>query len=117
MSNFLKNYNLLMIKQKLLIIYLLNVSDILFTIILVNSGYFYECNSLIGGLLKTPILAILFKILIPAILIVFIYNRLKKATKNQLIYSNKIILACIFFYMLINTSHLTWLIILKYYIK
>nr|WP_243277833.1 DUF5658 family protein [Clostridium yunnanense] len=113
----MKNHNLSIIKQKLLLIYLLNVSDIFFTIILVNSGYFYEGNSLVAATLKTPILAVLFKLLIPASLIVFIYNRMKKATINQLVYSNKIIIVCMIFYSLINISHLIWLIILTFYIK
>lgn len=117
MFNFLKNYNLPMIKQKLLIIYLLNVSDIFFTLILVNSGYFYEGNTLMALILNTPILAVICKLLIPAILIILIYNRMKKATLNQLMYSNKIIIACILFYSFINLLHLIWLVILNFYIK
>ncbi|WP_427847043.1 DUF5658 family protein [Clostridium folliculivorans] len=117
MFNFLKNYNLSILKQKLLIIYFLNVSDIFFTLILVNSGYFYEGNSLIAITLNTPILAVLFKILIPASLIVFIYNRMKKASVNQLIYSNKIIIACMLFYSFVNLLHLIWLALLKFYLK
>ncbi|GFP76003.1 DUF5658 family protein [Clostridium fungisolvens] len=117
MFNFFKNYNLSIIKRKLLIIYLLNVTDIFFTLILVNSGYFYEGNTLMAVILNTPILAILCKTLIPATLIVFVYNRMKKATLNQLIYSNKIIVACILFYSFINLLHLIWLIMLKLYIK
>ncbi|WP_228731176.1 DUF5658 family protein [Clostridium zeae] len=117
MLNFIKNYNLSIIKQKLLIIYLLNISDIFFTLILVNSGYFYEGNTLMAVILNTPLLAVLCKILIPATLIVIIYNRMKKATLNQLIYSNKIIIACIILYSFINLLHLIWLVLLKFYIK
>ncbi|QAA33282.1 DUF5658 family protein [Clostridium manihotivorum] len=116
MGKFLKNYTLSSIKIKLIIIYLLNVTDIFFTLILINSGYFYEGNSIISPLVTKPFEAILLKLTLPGALILILNHRIKKATTSQLSLSNLAIDGCMIMYLIINCFHIAWLTLLHFYL-
>lgn len=86
--DFIKNYSLHNIRNKLLALYMLNVTDIIFTILLLNTGFYMEANSLVSKLLQSPLLSLISKIVLPAVLFMFIYDRMRKATDRQLKQSN-----------------------------
>lgn len=102
----LKTRDLVSLRQKLILLYILNVTDIIFTIFLVNTGMFLEANAIIAPLVNSRQLAsIIIKIAVPLVLLLGIYLRMQKATEKQLYQSNIIITGCIIFYGLINISH------------
>ncbi|MDR3597431.1 DUF5658 family protein [Clostridium sp.] len=47
-----------------------------------------EANSLVSKLLQSPLLSLISKIVLPAVLFMFIYDRMRKATDRQLKQSN-----------------------------
>ncbi|MBU3159872.1 hypothetical protein KPL37_08920 [Clostridium frigoris] len=108
----LKTGDLCSIKRKLISIYLLNVTDIIFTIILVNTGLFLEFNAIMASLVNnSQLLSIIVKVLLPFALLLGVYQRMKDATVKQLYQSNIIINGCLIFYGLINISHVVWCIL------
>lgn len=106
MIEFIKNYSLRNIRNKLAIIYVLNVTDIIFTLFLLNTGLYTEVNIIISKAIKTPIAGFFLKIILPGILFIFIYFRMKTATDKQLKQSNFIINGAIVLYSLINSFHI-----------
>lgn len=108
----LKTGDLCSIKRKLITIYILNVSDIIFTIFLVNTGLFLEANAIMAPLVyNRQLVSIIVKVLLPFVLLLGIYQRMKEATEKQLYQSNIIINVCLIFYGLINISHVVWIIL------
>lgn len=108
----LKTRDLCSIKRKLVIIYILNVTDIVFTIFLVNTGLFLELNAVMAPLVNNKqSFSIIIKVVIPALLMIGVYQRMKDATEKQLYQSNLIINGCLIFYGLINISHIVWSIL------
>jgi hypothetical protein len=49
MIAFIKNYSLDNIKNKLLMLYILNVTDIVFTLLLLSTGFYMEANGLMSN--------------------------------------------------------------------
>ena len=102
----LKTGDLDSIRRKLNALYILNVMDILFTICLVNTGMFLEANAVMASLVNNrQILSVIIKVVIPFVLLVWIYQRMKDATAKQLYQSNIIINGCLILYGIINISH------------
>lgn len=116
MMYFIKNYSLQNIKNKLIILYILNVTDILSTLFLLSTNLYMEANTLMVRTVQNPFLSIISKIIFPAILFIFIYYRIKKATDKQLKQSNFIINCAIIFYALINISHIVWFAMLLIFV-
>lgn len=114
MLAFIKNYSKYYIRNKLLILYLLNVTDIIFTLILVNTGLFNEVNPVMVGIIQNTIIATIIKVILPAILLFYLYKRMKNATNKQLKFSNVAINIILTIYVLINISHLVWLFPIPY---
>jgi len=108
MIAFIKNYTLLVIKKKLLFLYILNVLDIIFTLALLSTGLYMEINALMAGEVQKPIEIFIIKAVLPAVLLIFIYIRMQKATDKQLKQSNIIINIAVCLYILINISHIIW---------
>ena len=107
----IKKHDLKSIKYKLEILFLLNVTDILLTIILIKTGLFEEVNILMKLVVNNTFLSLLIKIGLVSILLVGLFYRMKTATIKQLKIANKIILSAIFVYGLINLSHVAWSIL------
>ena len=108
----IKTRDLILIKRKLITIYILNVTDIIFTIFLVNTGLFLEANAVMAPLVNNrQILSIIVKVAIPALLLIAVYQRMKDATEKQLYQSNLIINGGLIFYGLINIFHVVWCIL------
>lgn len=104
------DYNTL--KRKLFLLYFLNVSDIVLTLLLLKTGYFMEVNSVMVDVVSNPWLSIFLKVFVVLILILFLCRRMKQANSKQLFYSNIIICFAVLIYILINLSHMLWAILL-----
>lgn len=106
-----RSFSLESIRFKLVALYLFNLLDILFTLRLLSTGYFYEANPIMATFIDSPTHLLLIKILLPLFLIVFLSYRLRKAEKHQLIISNKIISGALLAYGFINLMHIFWMIV------
>ena len=109
MIKYLQNYELSNIRNKLICIYILNVTDIAFTLYLKSTGFFIEANPLIALLLKSTPAALAVKAALPAALVAFLYLRMRKASESQLKKSNYYLLAILLIYALINILHIVWI--------
>lgn len=109
MLSYIKGYDLNNIKNKLGLLYFLNVMDILFTVILLKTGLFVEANPFMVPIVNNPVKLSIIKIIFPALLLAFLFFRIRKAKEHQLIISNKIINGALCGYILLNLSHLFWL--------
>jgi hypothetical protein len=109
---FIKDYSLDNIKSKLAILYILNLTDIIFTIILVNTGYYFEANFLMADVIGSYSASFLIKIVLPAILLIYIYFRMQKANEYQLRVSNILISCAVGLYATINAFHILWFVLL-----
>jgi hypothetical protein len=112
MIAFIKRYNLETIKKKFIILYLLNVTDIIFTVLLLQTGYFAEVNFLMVKAVNNPVASFLIKILLPAVLLYYIYRRIRNAETSQLKASNIALNISLTIYSLVNLSHLVWVALL-----
>ncbi|TJX14516.1 hypothetical protein E9840_05440 [Tissierella creatinini] len=99
------------LRSKLIVLFLLNVLDLLFTLILISTGKFLEINPIINKILDSRVNLYIIKIVIPLLLISYLFIRLRKAEKHQLIISNKIISGALIVYVFINISHIFWLVV------
>lgn len=107
---------LISIRKKFIFIYLLNVSDILFTLQLLQTGAFVEGNFFMKGVVQSGFLSLVIKIGIPALLLYIISIRIKSATERQLVIGNRLINGCLALYAAINLSHVLWIILYNTYI-
>ncbi|MBZ9688548.1 DUF5658 family protein [Clostridium estertheticum] len=103
----LKTRDLDSIRKKLITLYILNLTDIIFTLFLVNTGMFLEANAIMAPVVNDmQVLSLIIKIAVPLALLLWVYQRMKKATQKQLHQSNIIIVAWLILYGLINLSHI-----------
>ena len=117
MITFIKNYHVENIKKKFIILYLLNVADIIFTLLLLQTGYFTEVNFFMTEVVQNPLLSFLLKVVLPAILLAYIYQRIKDAEISQLKASNIAVNISLTIYALVNLSHLVWVAMLPVFAK
>ena len=107
---FIRCYNDVNLKKKLLLIYILNVNDIIFTFMLLDTGFFIEANIIMRNIISYPILGIFVKVILVFVLIFFLSCKIKYANIRQIIMANKIFCSIIIIYFLINISHLIWIL-------
>ena len=112
MIPFVKNHSLKSIKHKLLLLYVLNVIDIIFTLLLLKTGLFMEANALMVQVVECPKAAFALKVVLPAVLFILVYYRMQQAAPHQLKQSNLLISGAAFLYLLINISHIVWLVMI-----
>lgn len=112
MITFIKAYNLDMIKKKLLILYLLNITDILFTLLLLRTGFFAEVNILMVDAVQSPLASFLLKVILPGILLYYLYRRICISDLSQLRATNIGVNISLFIYALVNLSHIIWFALL-----
>ncbi|NLJ97516.1 MAG: hypothetical protein GX321_10230 [Clostridiales bacterium] len=108
MIAFIKNNEVYTIRKKLILLYILNVTDIIFTIVLLKTGYFREMNIFMVKAVQNPMLSFIIKIIFPAILLRYLYKQIYLADKEQLQAANIGILISLAMYSLVNISHLVW---------
>lgn len=97
--------------KKLIAIYVLNVSDYIFTLLLLNSGLFMEANPL----LSVPINGLsgfLLKCIAPLALLLILRVRLRSITMKQVKPVWYILDGIIIFYAVVNIFHVFWLFML-----
>ena len=92
---------------KLLIFYILNITDILFTqyLLLKSPDIFVECNIFLRTIV-TEVSGIALKLIVPLILIIYWIIRMKNATAKDYKLSNIAVLIIIILYTGINILHL-----------
>ena len=116
MIAFIKNYDLTILKKKFLLLYLLNVMDITFTLLLLRTGYFQEVNFLMVKAVQYPMISVLIKVIFPAILLYYMYHQVKDADSSELKVSNIALNISLTIYTLVNLSHLVWVVILPIFL-
>lgn len=113
---YVKDYSLDNLKNKLIILYVLNVTDIVLTLLLLDTGYYIEANFLMTTAVQSYTASFCLKILLPAILLLYVFFRLKSANERQLRNSNIMISGITVVYAFINLSHLVWVSLLPLFI-
>lgn len=99
--------------KKLALLYVLNVTDYIFTLILISSGLFIEANPVlstnIGG-----VWGFMLKCVVPLFLLVYLHIRFSTdMPKHEK--AVKILLGCILaYYIIINLFHIFWIVFLIY---
>ena len=107
-STILPNKYLTTIKKKMITIVVLNLTDILFTHLLISTGSFVEANNFMKSIVQSPISSVLIKTFVPILLFCLIWGRLLLLSDKQLRIANWIINIGLVFYVCINILHLVW---------
>lgn len=115
MITFIKSYELNTIRKKLVLLYLLNVTDILFTLGLLQTGFFSEMNIFMAYAVQSPLASFLLKILLPAVLLYYLYRNSCQSDGSQMRVTNIGINISLFIYALVNLTHLIWIALLPYF--
>jgi hypothetical protein len=97
------------VRNKLFIIYALNINDIQLTWFLLKTGMFIEVNPVMDFFIATTYLAVITKVVLPAALLFYVGFRLRSANESQLRVSNIVINVIFIIYTLINIMHLFWI--------
>lgn len=108
MVSFLRAHDFQTIRQKLVVLYILNVSDALLTYSLVRTGYFRELNFLLERAVADAGELFMLKVLLPALLLAWLYVRIRRATESQLRPSNIAVNFVVLLYVFVNLLHLVW---------
>lgn len=108
MISFIKNYNLNFLRKKMILLYVLNVTDIIFTLLLLKTGFFTEVNIFMVNAVESPMAGFLIKTILPAILLYYLYKRICCIDASQLRAANVGINISLALYALVNLSHLVW---------
>ena len=110
MITFIRCFSLCNIRKKLILLYGLNVSDILLTLLLINStDMFFEANPVMAGIVTHSIPALALKMVLPAGLLIVLFMHMKTGTDIQLKHSNVLLSALLILYIAINILHIVWL--------
>lgn len=114
MISFIKTYNIINIRKKLILLYILNVSDILFTLALLRTGLFQEINIFMVSVVESPLISIILKIILPAGTLYYLYKRIRLTDAKQLRAANIGLLISLTLYSLVNLSHILWVLLLPF---
>ncbi len=106
MNTFINNYSYESIVKKFKILYFLNVADIIFTIVLLQTNLFEEGNKVMATIVDNPLKAVFIKVILVFFLIRFILYRMKDATLKQLKISNYILIVITILYSLVLLTHI-----------
>lgn len=127
MVAFIKDYNLDSIKKKLILLYLLNVIDVIMTLLLLRTGLFREVNFIMAKLVQSPAASVLFKVVLPALMLYYLYVKIKESIElgsedpaqiyQELRITNIGINISLLIYTLVDFSHLIWTALLPYFYK
>lgn len=96
------------VRTKLIWIYILNVTDMLFTWFLLRTGCFVEANFLMKDIISSGFFSVVFKVVLPFLLLSLLSFRMRKASAKQLEKANLLINLCMIGYFAINVSHIFW---------
>lgn len=112
MISFIKEYNIDNIKKKFIILYLLNVIDIIFTLTLLRTGLFKESNIFMANVVKSPLISIFLKVILVAVFLYFLFKKIKNMDYEALHAANIGLMISLTVYTLVNLSHIFWLAML-----
>lgn len=104
----IKSYTLPNIQRKLILLFILNALDIIFTLILLSTGLFIEANIIMANIVESPIVALELKFGLIGGLIGLEYKRIVDATEKQLFWANIAIGVVLVGYVIINIMHVAW---------
>ncbi|MGL4873367.1 MAG: DUF5658 family protein [Clostridium sp.] len=93
-------------KRNLQILYLLNVTDYIFTIVLVSTGKFEEGNILMESFVLNPLKGLILKVFIIGIVIKGLIILFKKASEDELKKLNFLSIVSVLVYVGINLLHI-----------
>ena len=110
MINFIKQYQLPNLRLKLILLYLLNISDIILTLLLLETGIIMEANPIMSEVMESNLFTFIIKGVLPAILFIYLYVTLKTASIEMIRLTNYCLLSLLGFYLSINCLHLIWFI-------
>ena len=105
MLTFLKVRSADSFRLKLMILYLLNLFDMIFTLILLGTGRFRELNPIMAYAFGRPSVAVVIKVLIPGLVLLCLYACLCSAKPRQTRVPNWIINGLLMGYSGINLLH------------
>ncbi|WP_374707710.1 DUF5658 family protein [Clostridium sp. LY3-2] len=106
--NYIKSSTNKSVKNKLLLLYILNISDIIFTLILLQTDMFIEANVTMQKIVLDPILSLVIKVGFVGILVFFVYRRLEDANNQQLKIGNIFVSGMLIVYIIINSFHIIY---------
>lgn len=107
MINFLKSYTLENFKVKMTLLYILNLTDTIFTqfVLFKAPALFKESNPILQAIV-TDYPVVLIKIFLPPILFFMWYKRIKISNNKELKSSRNTLLVLITVYSVVNVMHI-----------
>lgn len=114
MIKLLKDLSQTKLRDKLTLLYILNAIDIVFTFGLLKTGLFKEMNSLMVNIVDDPLLSILIKLIIPAVLIIYILTKLDTVPHNNLKLCHICVNIVLLVYTLITLMHIGYFFLFLY---
>lgn len=114
MIKLLKSLSLDTLRDKLTLLYILNALDIVFTFGLLKTGLFKEINSLMISVVDSPWLSIMIKLIIPALLIIYILFRLEELPETNMRLCHICVNIVLLIYTAITIMHLSYLCLFLY---
>lgn len=110
MFYFFKNASIPSLKLKMTYIYILNTLDIIFTFALLRTGLFEEANKLMVNIVEDALLSIIIKLILPAILMIYILLNLDQLSDTYLPICNISINIVFIVYFIIACMHICYLL-------
>lgn len=105
MENLTYENKMLKFRKKLFILYYLNILDIIYTKILLKTGYVQEINGIMNNIMHTPLIWILKIIVFPLVLLFWLFIT-KRGKEKKFKISNSCLNVCVIAYFIINLMHL-----------
>ena len=80
------------------------------------TGLIIEANPLMANIITNSIATFFIKVLLPAVLFIYLYIRLKTATVKMIKLTNYCLIGLLGFYLIINVLHLVWFLMLHFFV-
>lgn len=106
-----KSKDIKIVKRTFIGIYILNVTDVIFTLLLLNTGLFMEGNIFMRQIIHNAPLSLAVKIFIPLFLMLYVFHRLNHTeTTFKVLRMTKIgLFTTLSVYGIINVLHLFYI--------
>lgn len=111
---YIKFHTLPNIQKKLILLFILNTTDIIFTLILLSTGLFIEVNIIMVNIVESLMVALGLKFGLIGGLIGLEYKRIEQDTERQLFGANIAIGVVLVVYVIINIMHVLWCLLYMY---
>lgn len=109
MSEFSKTIFINITKKYFYYIAVFNIIDMLLTLYATTKGYGVEINPFLSELVNYPVLFVISKGVLPSLLLLIVFYRLRQAKAIEIKKSIKYLKLCSYWYMLVITSHFIWI--------